>query len=497
MSITKIAWDRLSLFLAVSLIGSAVVSGYAQSLPLFFKSTYGDVRDTIASQPRKFKFDDPAWHPKITSKGEPAGETSAIVHFDEAAKSFPIRFGIPLGQIASCDNVAVFDETGNQVASDIFPLVNFNTCRQHWVMIATVLDATAAGDRRLTIKWGPDIRRSLSTRKLICKEANGSLVVRGGQVGFILSPEKLLSDIRVAGSDTVFAPNGSLAGFQPQGQGFKKHRGGRIVKLFDGLLYKRLRTESSIMNDNFKIHFEVETWANSPYLFVSSRVINESDTVYKLSNLTPLMLCSSVGKYSIRAGGEENSILSAQKEIVVAQRVDDWCILGDGRELAKGAQDAPGEYIQFISGSHTLTLIVPDFQGFGPGDPDLESRLWASSNGELGLLHYTSYPPDAGGSITFWDTMARTFRMVLHVGSTPESPASIAAPVRAQPMVRYDRQFLTVQSVFNEDRVTHVYDEPSLEGARYFSRTRACRHDYPIYLPPHPQTSNRGKIWTN
>jgi hypothetical protein len=466
----------------------ATAFAQAESLPLFFKSTYGDERDEIARKGRKFNIDDPAWQPVIKPIGESAGETSVVVRFPAAAKAYPIRFGIPLGQVSSCSNVAVYDEDNQPVAADVFPLVNFKSCPQHWVMIATVLDAPSAGDRRLTIKWGPDVCRPDAAIRLNVEKSDDSLVVRGGRIGFSLSPKTLLSDIVPIGDETVFAEKGSFASFTVEGQSQKKHRPGKIVTLFDGPSYKHFRVESSILNDQFKIHCEVQTWADSPYLFISTRFINENDQAYQLSDLQPIALAPHGAGYVPFTQGPDGGLLKAERHIAVIQRVDDWGITGDHRNLAKGQQDAPSDWVKLSSKTNSLILIVPDFQDFGPGDPDLQSSLTGTSDGRMTLNHYNSYPADAGGTITFWGTTARTFRMVLHVGPNSLSPESVIDIARQQPHIIYDRQFLTAQGVFNEDRVTDIYAEPSLEAARYFNRTRANRHDYPRMgrgMPPH------------
>ena len=49
----------------VLLFTLTMVSAQAETLPLFFKSTYGDARDEVARQGRKFNIDDPAWQPII------------------------------------------------------------------------------------------------------------------------------------------------------------------------------------------------------------------------------------------------------------------------------------------------------------------------------------------------------------------------------------------------------------------------------------------------
>ena len=491
-------------FAAILSFGSAAVFAQAEALPLFFKSSYGDARDQIAQEGRKFDVDNPAWQPRISPIGAAAGETSVIVRFPAEAQSYPIRFGIPLGQVSSSARVAVYDESGQPLAADVFPLVNFKTCPQHWVMITTVLDAPTGGDRRLTIKWGPDVKRTVGPTRLAVKKSKDSLTVRGGRVEFSLSPEKLLSAIRLVGNETVFAANGSCVGLKPQGKPWQQQRPSQTVTLFDGPLYKHFRVESTVFNDQFKVHFEVQTWADSPYLLISSRFINENDDAYQLSDLRPISFQPQEDRFVLLTQGVDG-LARAQRVIAVAQRVDDWSISTDNRSLAQGAGDAPSDWVQFGTTSSVLTLIVPDFQDFGPGDPDLESSLHATSDGQAKLNHYSSYPADTGGSITFWGTAARTFRSVIHIGPSSSLLGSVVDVARDPPHIIYDRKFLTAQGVFNEDRVTDVYTEPSLEAARYFNRTRAVRHDYPRMgrgMPPHksegeyhPYTNTGGMLF--
>lgn len=466
-----------------------MVSAQAEPLPRFFKSAYGDARDELVRQPRKFKVDDPAWQPMLRPAGESAGETSVVVRFPGPARAYPVRFGIPLGQVASCDNVAVYDEQDQPLAADVFPLVNFKTCPRHWVLICLVLDSPEAGDRKVSIRWGPQIQRPPPATELKVEKNGDSLTVRGGRLSFSLSPDELLSDIRLNAGGEGYAPGGCSIGFKPEARPHLKHRPGRVTTLFDGPLYKHFRIESSILNDRFKTHFEVQTFSDSPYLLIASRFINESGQSYRLSDLRPVALePDPASRFAASVGGPDNLRLDCDRQVSVRQRVDDWSIVADDQVRANGRGDAPGNWAQLSTGQSALTLIVPDFQGFGPGDPDLESNLSAATDGGMFLNHYGSFPADAGGTITFWGTAARTFRLVLHLGSNTLMPASVIDVARRPPHVIYDPEFLAAQGVFNEQRITDLYAEPSLEAARYFDRTRVGRHDYPRAgrgMPPH------------
>ena len=455
----------------------------AEPAPSFFQGRDAGIGEEAAS-PRKFRRDDPAWQPRLKPRGEPAGETTVVLHFPAAAEAVPVRFGMPLGQVASAANVAVFDEQGKAVRSDVFPLVNFDTCPLHWVMIATVLDAPAGGRRELTIRWGPDVERPQPATKLTATATDdGDLRVEGPTVDFTLSPRTLLSRIKSAGAGHTFAPNGCRTGVKHQGRTLCHDPGGRIFKLYDGPLYKWYRIETRV-NDSafadFKIHFEVQTWADSPYLLVRCRLINENRlSSPKLSDLELISIAGSGGDYAVSASGEGEASFAADSRIVITQRRDDWCVTADGKQSATGKDDNLGQWVRTVAGSDALTLCVPNFQGFGPGDPDLQSHLTASADGSMGLNHYAPYPADGDGTITFWATAARTFRTALCVGPASRGGAAVAAPIREPPGVKRDREFLTAEGVFQEDRVTHVYDEAALEGARYFNRSRAKRQDYP------------------
>lgn len=491
--------DRIRI-LSVSLMLVAVgIAGqaYAEPLPLFFKSSYGDARDVVAVA-RKFQADDPAWQPTLRKRGPKAGQTVVTLHFPTSARAFPVRFGIPLGQVPSARNVTIFDEQNRPLRADVFPLVNFQTAPQHWVLVATVLDVLEPGDRKLTVKWGPDVRRPEPDAAIASEGDENRLAVTGSCVRFVLSAEDLLREISTHTGAAEFAPRGCRVGFKRDGKTLTQ-RQGRIITLYDGPLYKRFRVESTIGGADFKLHFDVETWADSPYVMVSSRLINESGTPLPLRDLEVFSIRASESSHAVAASGPNDEVVAAAKEIAVAQRVDDWSIEADGREAARGTEDNLGSWVRIAGDTEALTLVVPDFQGFGPGDPDLESRLSAASTGAMRLLHYTPLPSEGDAKITFWDTAARTFRMALHVGSAGDSPAEIAATASHPPSVRIDRHFLTEQNVFHEDRVTHVYDEASLEGARYFNRTRARRQDYPRMgrgMPP-PKGEGFENVYTD
>ena len=477
----------------------------AEPLPIFFQSAYGDARDVIALTPRKFQADDPAWQPQKRTRRQQSGSTSVVVHFPAAAFRYPVRFGIPLDGVASSANVALFDEEGRRVDADIFPLVNFATAPQSWVMIATVLDAPKAGDRTLTVRWGPDIRPAVPSKALSVERRGEALIVRGNKFEFQLSPSTLVSHIRSADGSHCFASAGTHVGFRIKGESPSRHQPGKIRVLFDGKQYKRYRIESWIADPGFKLHFEVETWADSPYLFLASRLINETPRPVSMNDLRLLSVNPHGEANVVQAGLQGDGTLAAKQQVTVVQRRKNWAVLADGKQEATGIHNDLGQWVSVTGQDSTLTLVVPDFQGFGPGDPDLSSQLRATHRGVLELAHYQPYPAGSEGTITFWDTAARTFRMALHLAGGNDRSTVAAAPVHEPPHIRLDRGFLTSQDVFAESRVTHLYDEASMEAARYFDRARAKRQDYPRMgrgMPPpvgegfeHPYTDSGGMLF--
>lgn len=470
-----------------------------QSKPLFVPSDYGDIRDDIARTPRFWSGTDPQWRARIQPRGDIAGQTTVTVDFAESAQRIPVRFGIPLGQAPSPDHVIVYDNNGDIVPADVFALVNFESSPVHWVMIATVLDSPAAGKQDLTIKWGPEISRPTSESSMqLTLDADGAKVT-GGQVEFGLSVADLLHDIRLKGGKHVFAPNGSEVSFAHEDKVYRHQPEGRIQMLFDGPLYKRLRVTSSLIDPKFKLHFEVEVWANSPYLRVCSRLINEHQTRrrstaqawFDLNDLRILDFRPTQAGYAISAG-DDTKEYTGQQDVALIQRSDTWAVQVDGISRSRSKDDKPIQWTRIAADGEALTFIPSHFQDYCGPDPDLQSQLLVRSDGTMGLRHYQGYPEPDSGAIKFWKTAARTFRMVLHVNSVPDAadygPGKAAAAIRQWPAVKLDREFLTKQGVFNESEVSTVYDEIALEGARYFDRTRVKRQDYPRAgrgMPPH------------
>jgi len=498
--------------LALCALASGVRTPAAEPLPRFFRAEFGDVRDKLATEPRKFKPDDPAWQPKLVKpRGEAAGETTVTLRFPVAAEAVPVRFGMPLGRVPTAENVVVLDEQGRAIDADVFPLVNFETSPLNWVLIATVLDAPADGERKLTVKWGPDVKRPAPTAALtITGNGDGSVRLSGGAVEFTLSPKTLIEKIQRRGGKYGFAPGGCRMSLDVEGQTIAHDPAGRIVELYDGPRYKwyRIETQAGVPGyEALKLHLEVETHVGSPVLKIRARIVNTGGQAYQnaVANLRLLEVAGSGDGCAVSAAGERDAVLEAERQITVAQRVDDWSITADGKQVAAGEEDNLGEWVRTAIGDEALTLIVPDFQGYGPGDPDHESQLAAKSDGTLMLKHYAPHPAGGDGAITWWHTAARTFPMALHLGPAAECPAMVAEGLREPPSVVRDRRWLTAQGVFCEPRVTQVYDEPSLEGARYFARTRSARHDYPRMgrgMPPqkgegfeHPYTDTGGMLF--
>ena len=515
---------RLKLLSAVVLLAAATVSfstviSFAEPMPLFISADHGpaDARETKAQHPIWFEAGDPSWQPRVQPRGDLSGETTVKVRFPVAAKRVPLRFGIPLGQLPSARNVAVFDESGSEISADIFPLVNFVTSPLNWVMVATVLDAPAAGDRRLTIRWGPDIERSVPQRRITAVKSSGDVRFTGGMVEFSLSTANLISAVQ--SGKQVFGVQGGKEGFEikgtptatsaPLGTYRQEEDGAVIVKLFDGPTYKRYRVSSRFfhsqrLNRPFRLHFEVETWADSPYLMIHSRFINET---FKetMSDLVLFALEPSGNDHEASVSGVGDAEFSGGTEMSVRQRRHEWVVRADAADLATGLENDLGKWARISRGGEAVTLVVPDFQGFGPAEPDLESALTATSDGAIELRHYTPLDGEdasgtnTGGAITFWNSAARTFRIALHAGPDSLSGAAVSTPIHQLPSIQYDRAFLTSQGTFAEDRVTHIYDQVTLEGTRYFDRARALRQDYPRLGRGMPPQKGEGfeKPYTN
>lgn len=459
----------------------------AEPRPLFFSKNDERSLTRLTRTPRKFDNRDSSWQPRLQPRGDISGQTTVTLSFPAESKAVPVHFGIPLGQVPSAQNVLVLDEEGRPIPCDVFPLVNFETSPLHWVMIATTLDAPAASHRVLTVKWGPDLKRPVPDEPFVVEETpDGDLNLHGARIRFTLSPKTLLSNLQSVEDSPVFAQRGSrIALKQHDADATRDIRfspDGTIVKLYEGPLFKWYRIETAFLGDSlpdFKIHFEVLAWSNSPYLLLRSRLINENQKRdYSVSDLTLLSLVSD-GLFLPSASGVGEESFVGGSSIAISQRRDRWDVTADETLLASGEENELGEWVRLKTEDRALTLIAPDFQGFGPGDPDLQSHLAAESDGTVSLVHYSPYPEDGDGAVTFWHTAARTFRVALHLGDTSRSGVEIAAALKQPPSVQWDRAFLTEQGVFNETHVTHTYDEPALEGARYFDRTRARRQDYP------------------
>ncbi len=486
-----------TVFLTAAIIGIAAAVSQAESLPLFISADHGagDARETKAHQPLWFEVGDPSWQPRIQPRGDLSGETTVRVRFPVPAKKAPIRFGIPLGQVPSARNVALFDDAGREIPADVFPLVNFDTSALNWVLIAAVLDARVAGEAELTIHWGPEVKRSDPQRQIRTVESDTEVQFAAGAVEFTLSGANLISDIRSSTGQQFFGATGGRVGFEIKGRPtansaplgvYRQERDeAAIVKLFDGPHYKRYRVSSRFfhsqrLNRPFRLHFEVETWADSPYLMVHSRFINET---FKetMSDLVLFAFAPGGANHTAAVSGVDEDEFSGGTEMSVRQRRDEWVVRADGADLARGLENDLGEWARIARDGEAVTLVVPDFQGFGPAEPDLESVLSATAGGGLELRHYSplNSGTNTGGTITFWNSAARTFRMALHAGPDSLSGPAVAVPIRQLPSIQYDRAFLTSQGTFAEDRVTRIYDQVTLEGTRYFDRARALRQDYP------------------
>jgi len=98
------------------------------------------------------------WETSFATFGSEQGEAALTVRFPEVGARFPLTFGIPLGQVASRDRIALLDATGQALAADFTPLGNWQTQPARWTLVSCVLDGHAGTpEQTLTLRWGTKV----------------------------------------------------------------------------------------------------------------------------------------------------------------------------------------------------------------------------------------------------------------------------------------------------------------------------------------------------
>ena len=395
----------------------------------------------LAHQPR-FERDPEAWQPRPAVCEEARGETAISVQFPVTWRRAPVRFGFPLPpKVEILRNVAIFDERGSEIEVDLFRLGNWQTSRQHWVMVCLQLDGEADERRRLTVRYGPGVKRRSPQSPFQLRSSAKRIDIRNAFYSVSITPEAWLTapPLQECTADLTTA-DGEVV----------RPELGRIECKYDGALYK-LYYVTCPTSQQIDLRFEVELWGDSPFISCKTRFVSQSLEDQWFSQIVPF-----------------RADTGASGDLSIIQRATQWRAEDDS-----GQGDCPRQHVELISDVDRVTVVFPHFQGMSSGHGDQESAIELNGN-ELRLVHYRPIAP--GATFCIRAGMARAFPYTIICGDTGGS-ASEQALNRPSPV--YDRAYLTKLRVLPEPIVSHVYDRESRDGALYFHRSRIRREHYP------------------
>ena len=447
-------------------------SAFGRTLPLLLGAM---AAATAAQMPparsaRLHAPDDPAWADQRPTYGAATGRTTVRVSTARAVPGQGVTFGIPVGQAASPDHVQVLDDAGKAVAADVVALGHWPSQPARWALVSFVADPPPDGqERSYTVAWGGKAQGAKAT--VTCELDAEHAVLRNGLFELTVTPAGVVA-LKTADGRSVPITHWRPA-FIPKG-GEPQTPGKGIVRLlYDGRVHKKLRVSSRV-SPAVEIQQEFDIYAGSPLIGVAVRFINRTLKDQHLDGIVPVEWAGGPSKVAVGlAGGKQATAAAAS----VRQRAFGWQA-DVGNLHFEGAADDLGEWmlVQPAKAGVPLLWVFPRFQAMAAGDDDLESVL-SCGDGTLRLHHYRRIAPTA--DVRLRETMARTFHYAVVVDAAGDKAEAWADAVKRPPHVALDRAHLTAMGVFQERRVSHLFDRQVHEAAAYYLRARVPRAEYP------------------
>lgn len=430
-----------------------------------------------------------SWHVSVPHCGETTGETTVKVVFPFPSVRMPVTFGIPLGQASSPRRVLVQNDAGELIPADVTSLGLWDSQPARWALVSCVLDGrTSNGHVPLTLRWGCAV-----------PETNSAMRTTVG--GDVVAVTNTHYRIRVSSRGVEALENaGMSAPFEIWRPAFVTKDGatlrpqeGRLLRLYDGPIHQAIRFTSNL-NDTLEVHQEYDFYAGSPFIRCRVRYINRSIQDIPVGAIVVVELRGLTDVSKVRVGISENGQALEGAAAEVVQEAFGWRVSVE-RKKAEGAKDDLGEWISFHGKGRRkgLMLVFPHFQEMAAGDQTAFSE-YAYRDGGFRVKHYAALPGQTT-DIRLREGMARTFEYWLAAATTDGQESAAAQAIKHPPYVVYDRKHLTKMGVFQEKRVSHLFDKELLEAALYFKRAQVPRTEYPRCsrgADPGPDKSGEG-----
>jgi len=428
----------------------------------------------------------PSWNVASPRHGGSAGTTQVTVRFPEPMEQAPVVFGIPLGQVASADQVVLLDEDDAPVPADFTPLGNWERQPARWTLVSCVLDGVKAGeDRVLALRWGE--QKTAPPETPLRMSVNGSTVaIRNSDYKMILTPERI-ETMSVKGTVEQHLWQSGIR--LRDGRSLWPEEG-EVRVLRDGAVCKAVRCISAL-SEALELQQEYTFYADSPHVRCDVRYVNRSTSDIPVQSL--ILISGGALSTDVFFGLEDDESFHINrlpvgwhaKTLSVWQDAHGWQAVAGatdeepGRVVASRREDTLGEWLSLrVGDDKSLMLVVPHFQQMAAAEEGVANHMGCGEY-SLDVTFYRPWPDRAASAdIRLRETMARTFTYWVVFDPPKGREAAIARAVKAPPHVVYDQQHLTDMGVLQESSVSRLFAMETLEAARYFKRAQVPRLEY-------------------
>ncbi len=363
--------------------------------------------------------------------------TTITVNIPQPIKGGHLVFGIPLGSVKTPNHVSLYDESGNYVEADVFPLQNWQSRQAHWGLIAMPVSDTITGTRNYKITWdqlNPPFEAGIQMAEMSSGEiaiVNRYYDLRVGPQGItsIATPSSRLEKISWSPGVQLYDESSIR----------KATSVGEVRKIYNGNLYKKIRTISQI-GKGITIHQEFDFLANSPYVKYQTRFINTSTEDLDLGSILPLDV-QMKGANALAVGvGEDQAVPTS--EFTLHQGSDDWLLALDNQTNIRGVTPFAREWTTIrLNNEVEVQWVFPYFQEMTAALTDRESIL-SLKNDRFYIQHYKPLSDGAEKNVKLKKGMARTFTHWMIFNSSEDQWTTQAASTSQMPYVVYDLEYL-------------------------------------------------------
>ncbi len=371
-------------------------------------------------------------------KNIPEESIPVTINIPNPVEGGHLLFGIPLGSAKTPNHVSVYDESGNFLEADVFPLQNWQSQNNRWALIAMPITDTSSAQRQLYISLD-ELNPPLEPGIQLAEMSSGEMAIVNRYYDLRISP---------SGISSISTPTASLEkvdwapGIITYGDNkpLRASTNGEVIKLYDGNLYKKIRTVSTL-NNGITVHQEYNFFANSPYIKCQTRFINTLTEDISLAGLMPLDINMPGAEAIAVATGKDQFVNTSQ--FTLHQGKHDWLLSMGEQSDIRGRTLFPKEWVALkLNNQVEIQWVFPNFQEMAAAQEDRESIL-SLKNGHFQLKHYQPLSDGSKDNIHLKKGMARTFTYWMIFSPEHESFESHGESIDKMPHVVYDLDYLS------------------------------------------------------